>query len=110
MPLRRPSEPPGPRGWGGGGSLASSGTSERDKQVVQVTNTLGALPEEVERETGCSYEATVWRKLEDGTKKAYIGAFYKFLRCSRINGFPSPREAQGAHVTSGQGWPVRVDG
>ena len=97
---------PGP-GGGGGGSLTSSGIGERDKQADRVRNTLGALLEEAEREIGSSYEATVWRKPEDGTKKAYTGALYKFLRCSRINGFLSPR-AQGAHVAGGQGWPIRV--
>ena len=35
----------------------------------------------------------MWRKLEDGTRKAYAGALYKFLRYSRINGFLSPFEA-----------------
>ena len=56
-------------------------------------NALGALLEEVEHEVGSSYEVTVWRKLGDGTKRAYDGALYKFLRYSRINGFHPPREA-----------------
>ena len=38
---------------------------------------LGGLPEEVERKVGSSYEATVWRKLEDGTRKAYSDALYR---------------------------------
>ena len=56
-------------------------------------NALGTLLEEAEHEIGSSYEATVWRKLEDGPTKAYTRAPYKFLRYSRINGFLSPREA-----------------
>ena len=51
----------------GGGSLADSGTGGRDKQAVWVRNALGAFLEEAEREICSSYEATVWRKLEDGT-------------------------------------------
>ena len=42
-------------------------------------NTLGAILEEVECQMESSYEATVWRKLEDGTRKAYAGALHKFL-------------------------------
>ena len=91
MPLRRPSGPPGPKR--GGGWLAGTGTGERDKQAVRVRNALGAFLEEAEREIGSTYEATVWLKLEDGTKKAYAGALYKYLRYSRINGFMVPREA-----------------
>ena len=41
----------------------------------------------------CQVPLSVWRKLEDGTRKAYAGAMYKFLRYSRINGFLSTREA-----------------
>ena len=65
----------------------------RDKQAVRTRNALGAFREEAERAIGCSYKATVWRKLEDGTRKAYAGALYKYLRYSRINGFMAPREA-----------------
>ena len=82
-----------PHVLGGGGSLASHGTSKRDKQALRVRNALGALLEEAEHEIGSSYEAIVWRKLEDGTRKAYARALYKFLRCTRNNGFLSPREA-----------------
>ena len=60
---------------------------------MRVINPLGAFLEEAEHGIGSSYEATVWRKLEDGTRKAYAGALYKFLRYSRINGFMAPREA-----------------
>ena len=89
------------RGWVGavllgalvGAKVASSGTRERDKQAVPVRNALGALLEEAERGIGNSYEATLWRKMEDGTRKAYTGTQYKFLRYGRINGFLSPREA-----------------
>ena len=42
---------------------------------------------------GSSYEATMWRKLEDGTRMAYARALYKFLWFSRINGFMAPGEA-----------------
>ena len=35
----------------------------------------------------------VWRKLEDGNRKAYAGALHKFLRYSMTNGFLSPRDA-----------------
>ena len=56
-------------------------------------NALGAFLAEAEREFGSSYEATAWRKLEDGTRKAYAGALCKFLRYNRINGFMAPREA-----------------
>ena len=91
MPLRRPSGLPSP--GGGGGLLADNGTGERDKQAVQVRNALGAFLESAEREIGSSYEAIVWRNLEDGTQKAYAGALYKYLRYSRINGFMAPREA-----------------
>ena len=59
---------------GGGGSLADSGTRGRDKQAVRVRNALGAFLEEAEREIGSSYGATMWRKLEDGTRKAYAVA------------------------------------
>ena len=38
------------------------------------------------------------RKPEDGTRKAYTGALYKFLRYSKINGFLSPREALKGHM------------
>ena len=65
----------------------------RDEQAVRVRNALGAFVEEAGRAIGSSYEATVWRKLEDGTRKAYAGALYKYLRFSRINGFIAPREA-----------------
>ena len=53
----------------------------------------GAFLAEAQREIGSSYEATVWRKREDGTRKAYTGALCKFLRYNRINGFMAPREA-----------------
>ena len=77
----------------GGGSLAYSGPRERDKQAVRVRNTLGAFVQEAGQVIGSSYDATVWRKLEDGTRKAYVGALHKYLRYSRINGFMAPREA-----------------
>ena len=64
----------------GGGALAHHGTGERDKQAVGIRNILGALLEEAEHGIGSSYEPTLWRKLEDGTGKAYTGALYKFLR------------------------------
>ena len=63
--------------------------------MVQLRNTPGALLEEVEREVGSSYEATVCRKLEDGNGQAYVGALRKFLRFSRI---PPPQ--WGGGVTS----------
>ena len=53
---------------------------DRDKQAVRVRNALGAFLEEAEREIGSSYEAIVWRKLEDGTRKAYAGALHKYLQ------------------------------
>ena len=65
----------------------------RDKQAVRVINTLGAFLEEAERAIGSSYEATIRRKLEDGTRKVYAGALYKYLRYSRINGFMPQGEA-----------------
>ena len=58
-------------------------------------NALGSMLEEVDRGVGSSYEATVWQKLVDGTRRAYIGAMYKLLRFSRINGFLLPRESLG---------------
>ena len=58
-----------------------------------VTNALGAFVEEAEHEISSSYEATMWRRLEDGTRKVYAGALYRFLRYSRVHGFLSPREA-----------------
>ena len=76
-----------------GGSLATNGTGQWDKQAVRMRNALGSMLEEAEREVGRSYEATVWRNLEDGTTRAYTGALYKFLQFSRINGFLSSREA-----------------
>ena len=60
---------------------------------MRVTSALGAFLEAAEREIGSSYEAMVWRKLEDGTRKAYSGALYKYVRYSRINGFMGPCEA-----------------
>ena len=90
LPLRRPSKPPSPKGEG---SLANQGTGKRDKQAIRVRNALGALLEEVEHEIGTSYEATVWQKLEDHTRKGYAGALYKCLRYSRINCYLSPHEA-----------------
>ena len=57
---------------------------------MRIRNALGAFLEEAEREIGSS---TVWRKLEDGTRKAYAGALYKFLRYNRIHGFMAPHEA-----------------
>ena len=36
---------------------------------------------------------TIWRKLKDGTRKAYAGALSTYLRYSRINRFMAPREA-----------------
>ena len=83
-------------GGGGGGSLASHGTGERDKQALRVRNVPGAFLEEVVHEICGSYEATVWRKLEDGTGKAYAWALYKFLRDIRVRGFLSPRRSRGA--------------
>ena len=47
----------------------------------------------LEREIGSSYEATLWRKPKDGTRKGCAGALYKFLRYSRINSFLAPHEA-----------------
>ena len=77
-------------GWG---SLASDGTGKRDKQAVRVKNALGALLEETKHEIGSSYEATTWRKLEDGPRKASAGAMYKFLRYHRVDGLLSLCEA-----------------
>ena len=91
MPLRRPSGPPGP--GGGGGCWHDSGTVGHGQQAVRVRNTLGAFLDEAERDIGSAYEATVWRKLENGTQKAYVGALYKLVRYSNINGFMAPREA-----------------
>ena len=45
----------------------------------------------MEHEIGSSYEAIVWGKLEDCTRKAYPGALYRFLRY-RVHAFLSPRE------------------
>ena len=55
-------------------------------------NAAGAFLEEAEHETGSLYEATVWQKLEDGTRKAHARALYKFLWYSKVRSFPSPRE------------------
>ena len=79
-------------------SLADNGAGERDKQAVRVRHTLGDFLEEAEREIGNSYEATVCRKLEDGTRKAHAGALHKFLRYSTINWFMAPREALKGHM------------
>ena len=77
LPMRWLSRPPRPPP---GGSLAKHGIGKRDKQAVWILNASGAIVEEVEHGVGSSYEATVWRKLEDGTRNTYTGALYKFLR------------------------------
>ena len=60
---------------------------------MRVRTALRAFVEEAKREIGGSYEATVWREVEDGTGKAYAGALHKLLRYDGINGFMAPREA-----------------
>ena len=63
------------------------------KQAVRVRSTLGAFLEAAERAISSSYEATIWHKVEDGTRKAYAGALWKYLWYSKINGYMAPREA-----------------
>ena len=54
-----------------GGLQAAYGTCERNKQAVRMRNALGSMLEKADREVSCSYEAPMWRKLEDNTKKPY---------------------------------------
>ena len=92
-------------GGGGGGALADHGTGKRDRQAIWITNALGALLEEAEHAIGGSYEATVWQKLEDGTRKE------KFFAVQEDQWLPpTTRSSQGTHVTGGQRWPLRVAG
>ena len=57
--------PPGPEG--GGGGWPKVGQENVTSKRCERKNALGAFLEEAEREIGSSYEATVWRNLEDGT-------------------------------------------
>ena len=61
-----------------GGGVACRQWDRRARQAGGASRKhASGLLEEAEQETGSSYEPTVWRKLEDGTRKAYAGALHK---------------------------------
>ena len=76
-------------------------------------NALGSMLEEADWEVGSSCKATVWRRLEDGTRRADAGALHQFLRFSRINIFlvapQGPQRASAKVAREGQyETPVKV--